>query len=91
MAAQGWSEWLSGLLSSLWPRLPPRPGSHEARLEQMRLTALLDKELRKPAGQRDEELAHKLRVETRKLGLENAKVSSGGGSGGGRGRVEARC
>ena len=79
MAAQTWPEWLSGLLSRLWPRLPPRPGSHEARLEELRVHALLNKELRKPAGQRDEELVHKLRVETLKRGLENAKVSGGDG------------
>ena len=87
MAAQGWSEWLSGLLSSLWPRLPPPPGSHEARLEEMRVSALFDKEMRKPAGQRDEELVHKLRVERYTLGLANAQVGNGGGGGG---WVEAR-
>ncbi|PRW51170.1 E3 ubiquitin- ligase RNF213-like [Chlorella sorokiniana] len=75
MAAQSWAEWLSGLVSGLWPRLTPQPGSHEARLEEMRVSALLDKELRKPAGQRDEELVHKLRVERRKLGLANAQAS----------------
>ena len=91
MAAQTWPEWLSGLLSGLWPRVPPRPGSHEARLEEMRASALLNKELRKPAGQRDEELVHKLRVERNKLGLENAQVSSSGGWRGSGGRVEARC
>ena len=76
MAAQGWSEWLSGLLSGLWPRLPPQPGSHEAFLEEMRVSALLDKEKRKPAGQRDEELVHKLRVERYTLGLANAQVGT---------------
>ena len=89
MAAQGWSEWLSGLLSGLWPRLPLPPGSHEACLEEMRVSALLDKERRKPAGQRDEELVHKLRVERYTLGLANAQVGDSGGGGGG-GWVEAR-
>ena len=74
MAAQGWSEWLSGLLSSLRPRLPPAPGSHEARLEELRLSALLDKELRKPAGQRDEELVRRLRMDMLRLGLASAQV-----------------
>ena len=64
----------SGLLSGLWPRLPPAPGTHEAHLEQTRLGALLDQELRKPAGQRDEELVHKLRVDYRTLQLQNAQV-----------------
>ena len=76
MAAQGWSEWLSGLLSGLWPRLPPQPGSHEARLEEMRVSALLHKELRKPAGQGDAELVHKLSVERYTLGLANAQVGT---------------
>jgi hypothetical protein len=75
MAAQSWAEWLSGLVSGLWPRLPPEPGSREALLEQTRLGALLDKELRKPVGQRDEELVHELRLETRKLALKNAQAA----------------
>ncbi|PRW51065.1 hypothetical protein C2E21_5492 [Chlorella sorokiniana] len=74
MAAQSWAEWLSGLVSGLWPRLPPQPGSHEAHLEEKRVSALLGKELRKPAGQRDEELVHKLYVETCTLGLANAQA-----------------
>jgi hypothetical protein len=74
MAAQSWAEWLSGLVSGLWPRLPLEPGSREAILEQKRLGALLDKELRKPVGQRDEELVHELRLETRKLALKNAQA-----------------
>lgn len=36
--------------------------------------ALLTKELRKPAAQRDEELVHKLRVHHRQLELKNAEV-----------------
>ncbi len=74
MAAQTWPEWLAGLLSGLWPRLPPRPGSHEAYLEEVRAGALLNKELRKPEGQRDEELVHRLRVEYRSLQLKNVQV-----------------
>lgn len=70
MAAQSWAEWFRGL----WPRLPPTPGSHEARLEELRVFAQLDREARKPVGQRDEELVHKLSMERRKLGLENAQV-----------------
>ena len=76
MAAQSWAEWLSGLVSGLWPRLAPSPGTHEAQVEELRVSALLDKELRKPVGQRDEELVHKLRVERCKLGFKNAKVSA---------------
>ena len=76
MASQTWPEWLSGLLSGLWPRLPPEPGSHEAFLEETRAGARLNKELCKPAGQRDEELVHKLRVEFRTLALANAQVGA---------------
>ncbi|KAI7838444.1 hypothetical protein COHA_007707 [Chlorella ohadii] len=75
MAAQSWPEWLSGLLSSIWPQRPPAPGSHEAHLESLRVGALLTKELRKPAAQRDEELVHKLRVHHRQLELKNAEAS----------------
>ena len=76
MAAETWPEWLSGLWSGLWARPPPPPGSHKAFVEELRLSALVDKELRKPVGQRDEELVRKLRVERFTLGVENAQVGT---------------
>ena len=39
--------------------------------------ALLDKELDKPAGQRDEELVWKLRIDYRTIQLKNAQVGGG--------------
>ena len=90
MAAQTWPEWLSGLWARLRP--PPPPGSHEAFLQELRLSALLDKELHKPAGQRDEELVHKLRVERYTLGLENSQVGAAAAAAApAAGRVEAQC
>ena len=69
----GWFEWLVELLDLQPPR--PTPGTEAARSEEMRLGALLDKEVAKPAGQRDEELEWGLRLEVHKTRLANAKAS----------------
>lgn len=72
-ASPPWFSWLAGLVSSVWSG-PPAPGTHEAGLEERRAGALLSKELRKPAGQRDEELVHALRVKYRSIQLRNLQV-----------------
>lgn len=65
----GWFEWLD------LPQPPrPAPGTHEARLEELRVGALLKKELAKPAGQRDEALVWRLRVDVHERHLANAKA-----------------
>ncbi|KAI7836811.1 hypothetical protein COHA_009355 [Chlorella ohadii] len=71
-----WFAWLSGLVSGLWSPAPV-PGSHEAGLEEHRVGARLDRERRKPPGQRDEELIHALRLDYRRRQLANleAKVA----------------
>ncbi|KAI7837202.1 hypothetical protein COHA_008993 [Chlorella ohadii] len=68
----GWFEWLVELLDLQPPR--PTPGTEAARLEEMRVAALLDKEVAKPAGQRDEELEWGLRLEVHKTRLANAEA-----------------
>ncbi|KAI7845009.1 hypothetical protein COHA_001375 [Chlorella ohadii] len=69
----GWFEWLAELLDL--PQPPrPAPGTHEARLEELRVGALLKKELAKPAGQRDEALVWRLRVDVHERHLANAKA-----------------
>ncbi len=73
-----WFAWLYGLVSGLWSPLPV-PGSHEAGLEEHRVGARLDRERRKPPGQRDEELIHTLRLDYRRRQLANLEVRSGGG------------
>jgi len=70
----GWFEWLVELLDLQPPR--PTPGTDAARLEEMRVGALLDKEVAKPAGQRDEELEWSLRLDVHKMRLANAKASA---------------
>lgn len=74
MAGSAWLGWLSGLVSGLswWPEAAP--GTHQARLEEQRLGALLEKEKRKPPGQRDAELEHALRVDYRRRQLQNLQV-----------------
>lgn len=67
-------QWLVGLASGRFP-WETLPGTHAARLEEKKLGALLTKELRKPPGQRDEELAHKLRLDYNCKQLENAAVN----------------
>ena len=82
----GSSGWLSRLLSGLQAWIPPSPGTHEARLEEYRVGALLDQELRKPPEQQDEERLHTLRVKYRKMQLINVQGCVwGGGRGGGGG------
>ena len=78
-----WLKWLAGLFSSLKPA--PAPGTHESYLEELRVGGLLDKERRKPPGQRDEELVHALRVDYHRRQLKNRQVRAcrrrvGGGS-----------
>lgn len=73
-ASTTWLEWLAQLVSGL--RAPPAPGTHEAKLEQLRVGALYRKELCKPPGQRDEELTFKLCAEFYKLQLANVKASA---------------
>ncbi|KAI7835350.1 hypothetical protein COHA_010749 [Chlorella ohadii] len=65
------ASWLAGLWKSLWA---PAPGTPEARLEEKRVGALLDKELAQPPGQRDEERVRQLRMEHTKLLLGNYQV-----------------
>lgn len=76
-APQSWFDWLSRLFSGLSAPRPPEPGSHEADLEEIRLSALLEQERRKPEGERDEELVHRLTVDWRRTQLENARVRRG--------------
>ena len=71
-APTSWWEWLAGLWNSL--RGPPDPGTPEARLEELRVGALLAKEEAKPPGERDEERIHQLELEHTKLMLENVQV-----------------
>ncbi len=66
-----WSEWLAGLWKSL---RAPAPGTPEAYLEAKRVGAMLDKEVAKPPGQRDEERVRQLRMEHTKLLLGNYQV-----------------
>lgn len=94
MSGSLWLEWLSGVArSSGW--WGPVPGTHQSRLEAMRLGALLAKEQNKPPGQRDEERVHRLRVQYRERQLWNAQVGLGAGGGrraavtGGRRRAAA--
>ena len=68
-----WFSRLAGIVAGALS-LPPAPGSHEALLEENRAGARLDKENRKPAGQRDDELVHNLRVEYRSIQLRNLQV-----------------
>ncbi|PSC73258.1 f-box and wd40 domain [Micractinium conductrix] len=70
-----WLKWLAGLFSSLKPA--PAPGTHESYLEELRVGGLLDKERRKPPGQRDEELVHALRVDYRRRQLKNRQAKAG--------------
>lgn len=73
-----WRGWLSGLLSGILANemFAPAPGTHEALLEETRLSALLNKELRKPPGQGDAELVHTLRVAYRKCQLKNLQAKA---------------
>ncbi|PSC74819.1 hypothetical protein C2E20_1776 [Micractinium conductrix] len=76
MSGSLWLEWLSGVArSSGW--WGPVPGTHQSRLEAMRLGALLAKEQKKPPGQRDEERVHRLRVQYRERQLWNAQAMVG--------------
>lgn len=68
-----WFGWLYELVSGLFSG-PPAPGTHEARLEEQRVGALLAKEQRKPVGQRDEELVRELRMDYRRRQLQNLQV-----------------
>ena len=88
-ASQPWFGWLSGLLSGMWPK--PAPDTHGAWLEEVRASALLDKELRKPRALRDDELVRELRVDYGTHQLRNLQVRPAGASvrGGGGGPVEA--
>ena len=70
-----WFGWLDGLVTAVFVPAAPAPGSHEARLELLRVGALLDKEACKPAGQRDDELLYRLKVEYRKRQLATSQVS----------------
>ena len=72
-ASPTWFWWLSGLYSGL-QAFPPAAGTHEGLLEECRIGARLDNELRKPPGHRDEELVHTLRAKYRRRQLENAQV-----------------
>ncbi len=63
--------WLSRLVEGFWSLVP---GTHEAVLEERRAGALLNKELHKPPGQRDEERVHRLRVDYRTRQLQNLQV-----------------
>ncbi|KAI7837610.1 hypothetical protein COHA_008536 [Chlorella ohadii] len=72
-----WFAWLSGLVSGLWSPAPV-PGSHEAGLEEHRVGARLDRERRKPPGQRDEELIHALRLDYRRRQLANLEAKVAG-------------
>ena len=69
-----WFWWLNGLVTAVLGPAVPAPGTHEARLEEMRVGALLTNEACKPAGQRDEELVHRLKVDYRQRQLANARV-----------------
>ena len=63
--------WLSRLVAGFMPVVP---GTHEAVLEERRAGALLNKELAKPPGERDEERVHRLRVDYRRRQLRNLQV-----------------
>ena len=69
--------WLDGLVTALLGPAVPAPGTHESRLEELRLGALLDKEGCKPDGKRDEELLYRLKADYRKRQLANAQVGDG--------------
>ena len=71
-APTSWRDWLAGLWNNM--RGPPNPGTPEARLEELRVGALLNKEAAKPPGERDEERIHQLELEYTTLMLENVEV-----------------
>lgn len=73
--SSAWFGWAAGLVSGLWAS-PPAPGTHDGRLEETRVGALLHKEREKPEGERDEELVHTLRVTYRKLQLANLQADA---------------